>query len=270
MLRAAAIAITLCISDTVFATKQIQDIIIIGADSFSLFSSPLEKYFEFIGSRNIPFMGYSTGCIKGYQAIWNIENDSLFLLKIRSCSYWKDNISVDLKKLFGTSSDKIFFKWYSDTLNIRYGKIIRYRSGDGQMIYEFEKLIVIRSGHVIKTISYNSIVRDSKFLPRENLTEMLEIITGHIRQHINWKVISTKHQKAKHLVKIKIDKNGKIYSVKTTDSTLEDELSRILFAMPNWEIIQIKNQPQEELFYFNIEYNKNKKIIKTFLPNCVR
>jgi hypothetical protein len=71
-----------------FGTGQISDLLIIGKDTIHLKSFPMEQLISkeklspfIIGNQFI----LSSACMRGYQAIWIIKNDSLYLQEIRGC-----------------------------------------------------------------------------------------------------------------------------------------------------------------------------------------
>lgn len=82
----------------VFGTAQIPDLLIYKGDTVSLYSNPLELYFRAKKSRPSrigPYGCESTACWRGYQAVWEIKNDSLFLNEIRDCCRWKEFYRFD-------------------------------------------------------------------------------------------------------------------------------------------------------------------------------
>ncbi len=102
-----------------FSTPQKADLLIGKKDTVPILSNPLEPYFEKVGSRDIPGLSchiMGSNCWKGYQAIWELEGDSLFLNKVRSCYPDSCPNTADLQEMFGTK--RPFARWYSDTLII--------------------------------------------------------------------------------------------------------------------------------------------------------
>ncbi|MEM6803180.1 MAG: hypothetical protein AAF696_17370 [Bacteroidota bacterium] len=144
-----AIIFGLIIENTVYATGQIPDYLIIGKDTSAIFSNPLESYFEQVGHKKlIGFKGCtSTACWRGYKAYWELKNDSLFLNAIRSChrgEWCPDVQDADLQKMFG--SDKVFAYWYSGTLRIPQGKRLQYIHMGYSSIYEADLYISFKKG----------------------------------------------------------------------------------------------------------------------------
>lgn len=120
-----------------YGATQVPDICLIKKDSVHydtlvFFVFPLEDYFDEVGSRDLA--GFksceSNSCTRGYQAIWLVENDSLFLYKLQGCNEhmsWCDESSIpDLKEIFGDEciNDRVFARWAKG----------KYRAFDGKII----------------------------------------------------------------------------------------------------------------------------------------
>ena len=148
-----------------FSTEQIPDLLIIDNDTIYLKSFPLEKL-EF---KNPPFKYgeypfSSTACWRGYQAVWTIENDSLFLIAfIRDDStktrldiekYFREN-NYEYKKKDG----KILADWYSANLEDYFKTFNPRYHGYNNKVYLFDPtrkskkkkiLMIIKSGRIIE------------------------------------------------------------------------------------------------------------------------
>lgn len=115
-----ALLMTLSIQ-VVLATDQTPDLLVIGKDTICLKSFPLEELnfeqrpFKY-GNADFP----NTGCWRGYQALWEVKNDTLFLVAIRKDDATREK--VDLKTYFEKNGyepimvdGKVFANWYSAT-----------------------------------------------------------------------------------------------------------------------------------------------------------
>ena len=113
------IIISIFITSNVYSTEQKPDLLIIDKDTIYLKSFPLEK----LDFKNSPF-NYgehsfrSTDCWRGYQAIWTIENDSLYLIDIIRDDSTK--VRLDIQKYFQENGyeykikdGKILADWYT-------------------------------------------------------------------------------------------------------------------------------------------------------------
>ena len=63
-------------------TAQIRDILNYKSKKYLMASEPL--HFHLVKLKSIEFYGYSTGCTRGYLAIWGIRDDKLFLINLHA------------------------------------------------------------------------------------------------------------------------------------------------------------------------------------------
>lgn len=93
------------ISINLKATQQIPDLLIVGKDTLQIFE-PNNYPLEILNLKSRPF-NYTlttsphTACWRGYQAIWRIIDNELFLEKVQRC--YGDNTSDNIENL-----DKLF------------------------------------------------------------------------------------------------------------------------------------------------------------------
>jgi len=89
------IAISLFVNVSLcFATPQIPDLLIIGKETFMLYSFPLE-YLK-LAKAPFDYRGYSfpgTACYRGYQATWKILDNKLFLVHVNKVIQLKRNLT---------------------------------------------------------------------------------------------------------------------------------------------------------------------------------
>jgi hypothetical protein len=85
------ILLGILISNRIFGTAQIPDLLIYNNDTVSLYANPLESYYTEDNPRPEYIVSgcWSTACWRGYQAIWEVKNDSLFLNTILDCCLWQ-------------------------------------------------------------------------------------------------------------------------------------------------------------------------------------
>jgi hypothetical protein len=141
------------ISQTVFGTIQIDDFLIHGEDTGEVYFSvnPLESYFKQKGESSIGgiiIQGNCSALWRGFVATWEIENDSLFLIRVQT-DYCSDPTDLDLEKEFG--SNRVFIRWYSGVIINKIGAFLGYD------LHEREQTIQIDTG-------YCKILNDNSFL----------------------------------------------------------------------------------------------------------
>ena len=139
-----------------YATEQISDLLIVGKNTIYLKSFPLEE----LKMKYKPFHDddkyLSTACWRGYQAVWKIIDNKLFLEKIIECH--DKTKEENLKKLFEKNDIQyqeidgmIFANWctmnlynYSSFLGNRRNKRILY-NGWGEKLIK-RKILKIEGG----------------------------------------------------------------------------------------------------------------------------
>lgn len=110
----------------VLATEQIPDLLIIEKDKLYLKTFPLEDFISKNKINKAPFKygEYSfpnTACWRGYQAIWGVINNKLFLIEIIKVDSTQEKLDIEnYCKSINYSpiviDGLIYADWYSDTL----------------------------------------------------------------------------------------------------------------------------------------------------------
>jgi len=176
----------LLIANTAFATGQVPDYLIYKGDTVAIFSNPLEQYFERTGKRElIDFVGCgSTACWRGYKAIWELKNDSLFLRQITSChkEYCPNIKDADLRRMFGT--DNVFANWFKGKIIIPQGEQVQYIHMGYASIYEKELHISFKNGLSKK----GKIVSNEKIASRINFESKQMQIAKNIQDTLFYQV----------------------------------------------------------------------------------
>ena len=158
-------------------------------DTAWIYSAPLEVYFQKKGARTIGETDFSkiegsTALWRSYMATWQIENDSLFLVRLQTDFIPEWSRDIDLKGEFGT--DRVFARWVTDTIVSHHGAVL----GDLVLwlIYETEKRHTFIQGKRIDTkvrnfIETNFVERDITIFP--GLSFLHETIRRTIVQSIS-------------------------------------------------------------------------------------
>ena len=204
-----------------FATGQIPDYLIYKGDTVKIFSNPLEQYFNKTEKRElIDFVGcVSTACWRGYKAIWELKNDSLFLRQITSC-HKKCGLELknaDLNKMFGT--DNVFAGWYNGTLLIPRGKLFSGSEMGYSAIYEYEELLNIENGKCILIDFKNNLtlIEDIKQNQKKNIriSTLKDTSLFYLNQSMDWKKLdNSKNTWCDDSYILMYDKLGQLKDVK--------------------------------------------------------
>lgn len=257
-----------------FAATQVPDLCIIKkdtteSDTLVMFSYPLEEYFEKTGSRDLG--GFKTcespACSRGYQAVWLVENDSLFLINIQGCNEhmsWCDEASIpNLKKVFGedSKSDRVYAKWVYGKYRCFEGDEIPYLK---KQLFNAERLLNVKYGKVKRISKYQNVkTRDKSFGVETNTPEFLISV---LQTNINWKALPKRDNKWIADIEFTIKKNGKTtLKIKTNASKnavtlIEEELLR---CMKNYKWFQYREQGKRIEVSFNVkaQFEVDKQVI---------
>ena len=152
---------------TLFGTAQVADILIFNGDTLSLYSNPLESFYNEENPRPVSFFVYgdsaldstyeehlSSACWRGYIATWEIIDDHLFLIRIEECI--GDKVS-DLGKLFPNKlslQNKVLADWFSGLLVLPYGEIIKYVHMGYASLFENYTILEIKAGKLTQEKSF--------------------------------------------------------------------------------------------------------------------
>lgn len=161
-----------------WGTGQVSDIMVLEEDTVIIATTPLEQYFKKKGERTIAGKSLNmchTALWRGYEAIWKLENDSLFLIGLQICSGFEE-IEVDLSKEF--NSNKVFADWFSSTVKTYEGELLQYVHMGFMSIYEGETYYKFRKGKLKRVKNKSFIMRNEQQLfPGEDfLTDTIRSI----------------------------------------------------------------------------------------------
>ena len=236
-------AILIClISGQLFGTAQVPDFLIYENDTLSIYSNPLEVYFEQIGSRELPkFEGCSsTACWRGYVGIWELRNDSIFLKEVTTCHKYKCDtiVNADLNELFGDRymNNEVFADWISYEIINPHGKQIKYIHQGYESIYEYERGFEFINGKLVKVNNYDNTKSRESVYSKEP-----ELLHKFFYDNIDWKLVESVKlsDKKRVFATIKIGENEKpieIEIVRGINPEIDKEAERIIKLIPEWEV----------------------------------
>lgn len=142
------VAIALCsFASVTKATKQQHEQLLIGEETFWMYTLPIEK--DSVLSRELQkrLSGrISTGLYRGYVGTWRLEEGKLILEKVVEMSENGGYQEVDISGIFDAyrESGRIVARWFTGTILARGGKYL-YWDNDR---YEHEILYSLRKGEV--------------------------------------------------------------------------------------------------------------------------
>lgn len=224
--------------------------------------------------------GASFNCWRGYQAIYKIQNDSLFLSDIINCGSIR-NKTLDrsaspqkMHAIFGDKlvGDKVFIDWFSGDLSFPLtNKLLRW-DGVFYRIFEEETVLHIHNGKLLNVENVKNYVDDPKGIDRRYNTKVSDILFKYLKK-VKFKYTDDCDCSEKYL--ITINENGKISNVKTIKYKSVDEISdnderkeysycvnTIIKALKSlkFDVIKDKGKPISEDVYLEIWVEDNEKV----------
>lgn len=276
--------LTLLICKT-FASPQLSDYIIFKGDTIVTYILLLEQYFQTQGKAEqgklfgLSFRdGASQNCWRGYQAIYKVDNDSLFLVDIiycgerRSGKIDKAASAEKMKSIFTDQffNDRVYINWFSGDMKFPLtNKILRW-DGVFYTIYEREKVISIANGKVLTTEDVENYVDDPKRIDRKDKNKISDILLKKLKKS-KWKNKEDFDCSEKYMVTI--DGNGNVskvrmlYAEEELDEYFEKDeynfcINKVYNALKSlkFDIIKDKGKPIAEDIYIEIWIKDNGKL----------
>jgi hypothetical protein len=267
------------------ASPQMPDYIIYGKDTISTYNLILEQYLQKEDSTTIDKLfglsfrnGSSFNCWRGYQAIYKIENDSLFLVDIINCGERRNGLINKteslrkMKNIFGDNvkNEKVFIYWFKGDVNFTLtDKVLRW-DGVFYTIFEKEKVMTIFEGQIKKSEDVVNYIDNPKRIDRRDKNKIADILFKQLTR-TKWKNSNDFDCSTKYLVTI--GENGNVTKVKMlyTDEEIKkyyekDEfkfcIDKMFKTLKNlkFDIIKDKGKPISEDIYIEIWIEDNGKI----------
>lgn len=267
------------------ASPQLPDYVIYKGDTLATYTLILEKYFQKQGKADqgelfgLSFRdGASLNCWRGYQAIYKIDNDSLFLADIIHCSERTVGeidkaASVEkMKAIFNGkfSNDRVYIDWFSGDMKFPLtNKVLRW-DGLFYTIYEREKVLSITGGKLSATEDVENYVDDPNRINRREKDRVSDILFKRLKK-AKWKNKEEFDCSEKYMVTI--DGNGNVSKVRMLYSEEEIEkyfekdeynfcVGKVYDALKSlkFDIIKDKGKPVAEEIYIRIWIDDNGKV----------
>lgn len=270
-----------------YASPQVPDYIIYKNDTIPTYNLLVEQYLQKHEQTDreqlfgLTFRdGSAFNCWRGYQAIYKIQNDSLFLSSIIECgtlrskAFDKGKSLQKMQAIFGDKliDDKVFIDWFSDGLSFPLtNKLLRW-DGVFYKIYEEETVLHFYNGKLLNAENVKNYVDDPKAIDRRYDTNISDILFKHLKK-LKFKNTDDCDCSDKYL--ITIDKEGRISNVKSVKYKSVGEISdngemkeytyctntiRKALSALKFDIIKDKGKPISEDIYLEIWVEDNGKI----------
>lgn len=275
-------------SEDGIASPQLPDYVIYKGDTIPVYDLILEQYFEKINKSDegslfgLKFRnGASLNCWRGYQAIYLIKNDSLFLTDIIECGERSGGRPVDrhasmkrAKDLFKDNAvnGKVFLDWYTGEFSLPKAGLLRW----DQVLFktfEQETLVQVEHGKVRRLLEIENYIDHPKRIDRRYGDTISNVFFRRL-QKLKWKSIGEFDCSEKYL--ITIGKNGKVNKVSMADYETREEISQLWeraeynycistirkgLRRLKFDILKMKNKPIEEDVYLEIWFEEDGKLV---------
>jgi len=274
------------------ASPQLPDYIICKNDTIVTYNLILEAYLQKenptedkllgLSFRNtLGSEGMSFNCWRGYQAIYEIKNDSLFLSYIIEChsirKIDKELSNKNLHSLFGNQvkNNKVFVNWFSGDISFplksegKQNEIIRW-DGVFENIFLFETLISIDKGRIKYIKEIQNYIDNPNRINRRQKDKISKILFEKIENY-KWKKLEDFD--CSETYRVRINKKGRIDFVEM-DLPKEEinkyyekgECQHCIRSMKKalkglkFDIIKRRGKPIEEYVYIEIWFNDDGSI----------
>jgi hypothetical protein len=229
------------------------------------------------------FSGTSPNCWRGYQAIYKIENDSLFVSEIIDCHSLENKKQIRknyLKEIFGdkVKNNKVFIDWYSGNISfpskIEDNRILRW-DGVFERVFMYETVVKIDTGKILEISDEQNYTDLKNGIERLERNSISNILFDKIKSY-KW----TKLDKfdCSELYTIVIGKEGKINNVIMTEYQTKESIKEFwdtkreynhciksiksALSELQFDILKRKGEPTEEKFFIEIWFNEDGTIGK--------
>ena len=125
-------------------TSQFPEKLVYNGEDVGMCSTPLDDYFTLINWQP-DFLVNCTGLWRGYVGGWLIEKQRLYLTEIKNAKL-PSGEEVTLETFFPDSDGKVFAHWFSGTIRIPRGELIKYFHGGFASVYERDECLEFKEG----------------------------------------------------------------------------------------------------------------------------
>jgi hypothetical protein len=242
-----------------FATGQQSELIIFEGDTLQMLCEPLEPYLREHEPRKQLHIRLDVGCStalwRGYVGLWEYKNNKLYLVDIYACG----EKSMSIKgAIFKNSVEPIIASWYTGSLFIQKGKMIKYHHSGYDRIYEREIVADVDKGEIHSIKTYDNGVRPDDHGFSRNPNDILE----KIYHEISWENIRVLSKDHKLFVTFQVGEGGKLINLKiesSLDKVYEAEIMNVLSSFPPVQVLYSRGQPALEGWTMKIVFSKQSK-----------
>ena len=268
-----------------FASPQRPDYLIYQGDTVATYNLLLELYLQSkdtVESEKLFGLSFRDGasfsCWRGYQAIYSLLNDSLFLVDITRCGELQEgmidkaNSLQRIRSIFGNrvNNNMVYIDWFDGCINFPLTDVVLRWDGVFNRIYEREKVITIFNGLVVNTKDVDNYIDDPKRINRRNKYKVADLLFKKLRK-VNFRNSNEFNCSDEYLVAI--DQFGNVTKVRSYyfDGNFEDdpELADVKYCTDKifnafrdmkFDVILDKGEAISEEIYISIRMRDNGKL----------
>lgn len=241
------------------AQSQTPDAIIYEGDTLSLYSNPLE-YHPDMSLLRPKLFGTNKACLpkscwREYVAIWQIEENQLYLVGIYSCCYFQDKVQADLQTLFPQTykDGKVKADWVSIDLVAPYGKPVLFIDKGYESFFEKEKYFSLEKGVVKQVKDYDN--NKSRLSAYTNPNAFNQ----YIWENIDWGKIPNLPGSTRTIAHFSANEEGRIDEISLTggiNAEADQEIIRTIKSIPDWEVLYKKGAFYRRQYKYQITLNE--------------
>ncbi len=250
----------LCLALYTNATTQAGDLIKYEGHQYTLYSLPLYQHpnFKALNEKIISKVSQhvSTACL--YQAEWEMIDDLIYLVGIRSCGSANERIQLNLSELFGGSfkNGKIKADWINDKLYIQQGNVILYDGGFNS-IFQWEVELTTVNGKVTdKKQLDNTYTRESIF------TKQIDSAKNFVHKRIKWSDIpdlKDKRIRVNLILKTTGTSKPAVRLLEDKNDLYSKEALRVARLIPEWDVYYKRGKPYSKAFSISVIFSEENR-----------
>lgn len=219
-----------------FSTPQRGDQIIINNDTVDVFadeSLPLNQFWDDFQDylADTLFDTRLTSCRRGYVALWQLMNDSLFLVNLFNPI---DNSELNWQAIFEKEGSKspFFAHWFTGTLFVKKGSVLTYKHDGWGEITAFETVYSFQNGVINSVVEYANTLHESEYVL--DLQKTIDFLNANLNQELISRCIK---DSIEVFIAIHTSENERIADVEVLrfeNEVIKQELARVVKLLPDW------------------------------------
>ena len=134
-------------------TAQFREVLFYNGEELAMCNCPLNNFLRLSNCAK-QFLCNCTALWRGYVGTWEIVDSRLYLIKISG--EFVDGTPASLEAIFPGYPDRVFAHWYSGSLRIPFGKMVKYVHMGFGSVYESNLFLIIEKGVLVNTHQENN------------------------------------------------------------------------------------------------------------------